>query len=209
MQSTCSIHDKHVRLFRFCGCYRIEDNRRRVTAFFVANNAHLGAIRPNRQLLACRRTEGIRRRHRDRLALTQVIVRQLANRGRFAHPVDTDKHNHARVSGLFHFALFQDTHKHRTKQLRNVFAVLKLFVDCLFLYPFNNFHCRGNGNVRFDEQFFQLFVKFVAKLILRKKHPKLRTKAFFCLFQRPKELVENPHNFLTFFFHYIPAHHFL
>ena len=93
MQPPGRIGDQHVDVPRPRRLQGIEYHRRRLRARLLGDDGHAIALRPDRQLLARRRPEGVARREHDAAALGEQPVRELADGGGLARAVDPHHQN--------------------------------------------------------------------------------------------------------------------
>ena len=87
MKSARRIDYKHVRSASLDGSESVEHYRRRIAALFAFNDLDFRALRPYFELVACRRTESVRRRDGNAFTLLYEFMRQFAYRGGFTHSV--------------------------------------------------------------------------------------------------------------------------
>ena len=90
VKSSCRITDQHIRISGFCRCDCIVHDGRRICSVLSADDIHAGAVRPLRELLACRCTERICCRKNNLFALILQKAGQLSDGGRFSDSIDTD-----------------------------------------------------------------------------------------------------------------------
>ena len=135
MQASCRIDDQNVHFSCFGRGNRIEDHRRRISAFRMADDFSTGAFGPKSQLLTRRRPKSIRCRHQDAFSLFAIIMRQFADRGSLAGAVDPDDENHVRrrVDSYFdrtlachHAGDFRLQHRQYLRRVLQVFLLRSL-----------------------------------------------------------------------------------
>ena len=133
------------------------------------DDAHFRAVRPDGELVRRRRAEGIRRRDRDRLVLTAEIICEFADGGRFAHAVHAHEHDDG---GKFEFGRLRFGQRILDdvfQQIDDEFLVFEFFRLCLRADLFDDVHRRRDGDIRGNEDLFQLVVKLIADFIFGKQ----------------------------------------
>ena len=166
MQPSGGVDDDHVTALCLGGLDAVIDHGGRVRAFILPDNARAGALRPDLQLVCCRRTEGITCHQGDLLALVNQLLGNLADGGGFAHAVDTDHQDHRGLGGkiqlraahIQHFV--QNQLQIELYMIRNGKTAVQHTVTQFLHQGVHRIH----AHIRKDQCFFQIFVKFLSNI---------------------------------------------
>ena len=195
MQTACGIADNNITAACLRRRDRIEHDRRRIAALGMAHKLRIGALCPDLKLVDRRRTEGIRCRDQNALALILELMTHLADRCRLAGAVDADHKDHGglcrKIQSLVlahHFCgdLLDQPHDIiRIGDAALLDAVTQLVADL---------DRRVSAHIAHDHRFLKLLKELLVDFRKRSEHPAQPAhQAVACLFQTVTDLLKNAH----------------